>query len=284
LLDYNSESWIKNYALKEYVFFVNNDSQKMYKLSTRIPGIILNYISEKMLEENRKAPFLIPISIMPDEGGSERTTSPRTWTLIADNMILDGVKMFESLKNSEIELYENKSIELFGNKEKAFDLFMKNPDNQITLLAKQTPEFGIDGEKIIQEIVSKFIYSYSNRITPQEVILNYENSREKVRKLKERTGAILNLVIGIATEISLMSEEDFNEKDVKKIAVRINTFFEDMSVPSEDLTAFIYILNKNGKESSIVKDLVKILNGISPRFKTANSDFYFIGKDEIKIK
>jgi hypothetical protein len=282
LLDYNAESWMRSFALKEYIFVISNGTQKTYKLSTRIPGIILNFITDKMLDEGPKAPFLIPISVRPDEGGSERTTSPRTWTIIADNMILDGANEFENSKDKE--KYEKLSEKIFGLKDKAFDVYMQNSNNQIELLSKQSPELGSEGEKLVHEIISKFIYYSSNRVGPQEVIFDYENKREKIKTIKDKTGAILNLVIGIANELCNVDARELTEKDIKKIAVRINTFFEDMKVPSEDLTAFIFIINKNGKENDFINNIERLLNGISERYKIANSDFYYTRKDEIVIE
>jgi hypothetical protein len=274
LLDYDAEGWLKNFALKEYSFLI---CDKKYTLSTRIPGIILNFIAEKMLDEGKKAPFLIPISINPEEGGSERTASPRTWTLISDNMILDGLKEFESLE--DIQEYEEMSMKVFETKERAFDMYMLNPDNQIRLLANQIPEFGIGGNKIIQEIVSKYTYYSLNRITPQNIIFEYENVRNKVKEMKGKSGAVLNLIVGMATEISLMKVEDYEEKEIKKMTVRINTFFEDMKVPSEDLSVFIHMAGKNSNK--LFNDIHKMLNGISERYQSASGDYFHTSKGEI---
>jgi hypothetical protein len=95
-LDYNAEGWLENFAFKPFEF-------KNQKLDTRIPTIILNFIIDKTLDSNdNKEVFLIPIISGSEEGmETERTTSPRAWTLVADAMIVDGYKEWTTLDKSK---------------------------------------------------------------------------------------------------------------------------------------------------------------------------------------
>ena len=265
-LDYNARSWLDNYATKHYSFRFNGDS---FSTSTRVPSIILNFIMDKMLEEGNKAPFLIPISFKPDEGGSERTSSPRAWTLVADNIILDAVAEFITLpKGNEYEKHG----------ENSFDVFLQNPMNQIRFLSNQAAEFGLGGEGIVNDIIARFIYFAENRLLPQDIVYRYGKEpkiREKAKNLKKKVGANLRLLLSVADYI--------NDKEVLEpdnVALYISTYIEDVDMPAEDLTAFIYVL-KNSKIKT-AKSIHERLISISRRYKLSWGDFYYTNEKDIQ--
>lgn len=267
-LDYNSRSWLENFATKSYTFRFNGDS---FSVSSRIPSIILNYIMDKMLEENNRAPFLIPISFKPDEGGSERTTSPRAWTLIADNMFLDAVAEF-------IELEDGNEYEKYGDD--AFNAYMQNPSNQIRILAEQAAEFGLGGEGIVNDIIARYIYFAENRLLPQDILYNYKDRpdvRKKAKKLKKKIGANLRLLLSVADYVN---NEGVENDHIEKSCLFVSTYIEDVEVPAEDLTAFIHIL-LNSKNKSAQK-FHKTLQSLSRRYKISCGDFYYTSEKDIE--
>lgn len=260
-LDYNAESWLRCYASLPYSFQFNGIP---INLTSRIMPIVMYFIMDKMLEEGNKNPFLIPVSVRPDEGGSERTMSPRSWTLVSDNMILDGLEQWYKLPKKEQERYGD------------FDTFLSKPSRQIQLLSGQTPEFGLEGQKIIREIISRYIYFAENRVLPEDVLLNYKAFREKIAEIKKKKGVILYLLLGIGYYIEILDEL----ADINLSAINISTFIQDTDIPAEDLVAFIQILDKSKNE--ICKQLHDVLYDISERYKNAYSGYFYTSEIELK--
>lgn len=256
-LPYNAESWLESFALKEYNYFEE-------KLTTRIPGIIINFILDKVLENGNIAePFLIPIISGSEDGmESERTTSPRAWTLVADMMYL---QMYNDYKE---------------NKEKmSFSSFVKNPNNQIKYLKKQVYEFGLKGDEIITDIISRYIYFAENRILPFDILNDYINNREKVKKLKEKKGVILYLFLGVAYFIN-DKKEDLIDDELKKWAISLSTFIQDCDIPSEDIVAFIQALKGSDKNNS--ERFNEFMIKISERYKNAYGGYYHTSIAELE--
>jgi len=271
-LEYNAENWLKNFAVKEFSFQFNGDR---HTIKSRVAPIVMYYVMDKWLEEGNKAPFTIPISFRPDEGGGERTTSPRSWTLVSDNMLLDALVSYENLEDNERKIYIDKSKEIFKNEERAFDLFFQNPETQVELIANQTMEFGITGNKQVLEIISRYSYFAENRILPEQILFNYKSIREKVNVVKDKAGIILYLLLSVGYLIDSSAEIG----NIKISAINISTFIMDTGIVAEDLTAFIYILNKSKEKNA--EEIHKYLMNISERYKIAYGDFYYTAASEI---
>jgi len=273
-LDYNVTSWLKSFASKEYSFKMND---KNYTLSSRVPTILLFFIMDKMLEEGNKSAFTMPISIRADEGGSERTTSPRSWTIVGDNMILDALEKFEALPDKNH--FETASMETFGNIDRAFDMYFQNPTNQVEFLSKHTPEFGLTGKRAIQEIISRYIHFADNRITPEDVLFAYKKNREKITASKKKTGTILYLLVSLANYINTLKDEQLKTDEIKMAAISVSTFIEDTDIPVEDIVAFIQTINKS--KTKVSKAINDILFAYNARYKNAFSGFYYTNEKEL---
>lgn len=261
-LPYNAESWLKSFALKEYDFFGHT-------LDTRVPGIIINFILDKVLENGSQSdPFLIPIISGSEEGmESERTTSPRAWTLIADMMYIQMYNDFMASKKIQKE-YDN-----------SFREYAKNPDNQIAYLKKQVFEFGLKGNEIITDIISRYIYFAENRVLPANILYNYKDNREKIKNLAEKKGVVLYLFLGIAYFINETTEA-FDDKELRKYCINVSTFMEDCEIPSEDAVAFIQTLKRSSNENS--EKFNEFMISISERYKNAYGGYYHTSIHELK--
>lgn len=264
-MPYNADAWLQNFATKKYNF-LNEE------LETRIPSIILNYILDKRLDVGKKeAPFLIPVITGSEDGmETERTTSPRAWTLASDMMFLEMYDFYMNMNNKQRKPYE----ELAGDGS-GFNEFVKNPNTQIHFLNNQVFEFGIKGHELIQDIIARYIYFAENRVLPEDIIFNYVNVREKIKKLIQKRGVILHLIFGIAYYL----DEVKTIKDHKNAAISISTYIEDTDIPEEDLTAFIQTLEKSENENA--KEIHELLGNISKRYKSAYSNYYYINQKEI---
>jgi len=276
-LDYNAQSWLRSFASKTYNFTFD---ENQYTLSSRVPTILMYFVMDKMLEEGNKSPFLVPVTIRPDEGGSERTTSPRSWTIVGDNMILDALEAFEKLENKKE--YEQISKEVFGNTDRAFDIFFQNPENQIEFLALHTTEFGLNGKGIVKEIITRYIHFAENRIIPEDIIFNYKKMREKILVLKEKTGVMLYLLVSTGNYLDSVEEKTMKAEEIKTAALSISTFIEDVNIPVEDITAFIQIVNKS--KNKIARAVHDVLFTISQRYKNSYSGFYYTSDKELCVK
>jgi hypothetical protein len=276
-LKYNAKSWLKNFAMKQYQFRIKD---QWYTLLSRIPPIILNFVMNKALEQGNEAPFTIPVVTNPQEGGGERTTSPRAWTIVGDNMILDALSAYEKLGENRRE-YGELSWKLFGTYDRAFDIFFQNPYNQIEFFSKNTPEFGLKGRDIIQEVIESYIHFAKDRIVPEDVILNYAKNRERIKTLKPKIGFILYLLISIGNYIATST---MDEEDVRMGVVNISTFIEDVAIQVEDLAVFIHILVSAKAKNKIASIFHDMLYAANQRYKSSFTDFYYINGAEIQRK
>jgi len=252
-LPYDAESWLTSYALKPYKFKEEN-------LSTRIPGIILNYILDKLIETGDKAsPFIIPI-ISGSESGveGERTTSPRAWTLVSDMMQMQAY-------------YDYKKEE----REESFNDYFRNPEKQIYYLKNQVYEFGLKGDEIATDIISRYIYFAENRVLPADVLTSYLSVRDTVKKLKDKKGAILYLFLGIAYYIN-----DLKKMNIKEYGINLSTFIEDCEIPSEDVVAFIQGITK--EKNKLATEFNDFMISISIKYKEAYAGYYHTSIHEIK--
>lgn len=263
-LPYNAESWLNSFALNEYEFFGHT-------LDTRIPGIIINFVLDKVLENGNQAdPFLIPIIAGSEEGmESERTTSPRAWTLIADMMY---VQMYNDYMASK-ELQKE-----YEKYDEPFRAFAKDPNNQIKYLKNQVFEFGLKGNEIVADIISRYIYFAENRVLPSNILFEYRDHREKIKKLAEKKGVILYLFLGIAYFLN-DTENTFTDNELKKYGVNVSTFMEDCAIPSEDAVAFIQTLKRSKNENS--EKFNEFMISISERYKNAYGGYYHTSIHEL---
>lgn len=260
-LEYNAEDWLENFATKPFEF-------KGEKLDTRVPSILLNFILDKTLDaSDDKIAFLIPIISGSEEGmETERTTSPRSWTLVANAMILDGYKEWKKVLVKE--KWDEKEIISFND-------YMKNPEVQIKLLTKQVYEFGLKGKQLVKEIISRYIYFAENRILPDDILFKYSSIRNRVKKLIDKKGVILYLLLGVGYYIDTY-EKDY---DIEVSAVNISTFIQDTDISAEDLVAFIQTIDysKNPK----AKTMHDLLFDISERYRNAYGGYYYTNEKEI---
>lgn len=251
-LGYNAESWLESFALKPYKF-------EATELPTRIPSIILNFIIDKTIEAGKQdAPFIIPVYSGSKEGAEgERTTSPRAWTFVADRMNLD---MWDEYQESG---------------EGSFIDFWQDPNNQIKHFANQVYEFGVEGHKIVQDVISRFVYFAENRILPQDIVNSYKQVRRRVKTMKDKKGAILYLLLGVAHYIA----EGGTIEDEKITAISISTFIQDADINVEDIVAFIQTVDLSKVESATT--VHEILFDVSEKYKNAYSGYYYTSKDSI---
>ena len=257
-IGYNAPSWLNSFAFKPFDF-------GEYHLPTRIPSILCYYIFDKFVEEGKvEAPFIIPKSnSIDDDGEGDSTMSPRAWTLVANNMIYDMIEAFNSQKE-----------------EKDFSRFYQNPNEQINALIKNRSEFGIEnGENILRDIVGKYAYFAENRVLPEDVLFDYVNVRDKIKKLAERKGAMLYLLMSIAHSVKEVDAWDENS-GVRMPALNLSTYITDTDIPAEDLTVFIYELNNI--KSDPAKELQETLYGINDKYKNAYQGYYYTSDQELE--
>lgn len=261
-IKYDAPSWLSNYAFKQFDWYAPDAP---ILLSTRIPSIICFYILDKYIEEsNPEAPFIIPKSITEGEDEAESTMSPRAWTLASNEIISDMYYEWEGLDKKEKVKYNDD-----------FDTFYQNPNIQIKHLANNVYEFGANGSEIVNDIIARYVYFAENRVLPEDVLYNYVDHRDKIRKLAERKGAIMYLLYGVGHAIRDVEKWD----DVRMPALNVSTFITDTNIPAEDLTVFIYELDQI--KSGASKDLADTLYSINERYKSAYQGYYYTGENEL---
>lgn len=273
-LPYSAESWIENYAMKPFTLFGND-------LATRIPAIILNFILNKALDTQKSdAPFTIPV-ISGSESGLEieRTTSPRSWTLVSDRMMLDALDHFENMSVEDKKIYVDIADKLekeTKTEQNAFNMYMNDPERQIFHFVDQAYEFGLKGNQIVKEVISNYIYFAENRVLPEDIVFFYKQNRKRVQNLASKKGAILYLLLGVAHYINSTKELE----SVERTAINISTFIQDAGINAEDVVAFIQTLDKSKKKH--VEELKGVMYDISDRYKNAYGGYYYTSEREVK--
>lgn len=262
-IGYNAPSWLNSFAFRPYTF-------GEYNLPTRVPSILCYYIFDKFMEEGKvDAPFLIPKSNnVDDDGEGDSTMSPRAWTLVANNMIFDMVNWWNEYTDHNPQ-----------KEYKDFAEYYSDPNVQIESLINNIHEFGIEnGTQVVQDIIGKYAYFAENRVLPEDVLYKYIEVRDKIKKLSEKKGAMLYLMLSIAHSIKDVTEWE-GDSGVKMPALNLSTFITDTDIPAEDLTAFIYELNNIGSEPS--KEIGEMLYSINDRYKNAYQGYYYTSDQEL---
>ncbi len=210
------------------------------------------------------APFLIPKNNNEEDEEGDSTMSPRAWTLVANNMIFD---MMEEWKE------KNKTPD------ETFAQFYQNPNVQIRALINNISEFGIEnGRDVARDIIGKYAYFAENRVLPEDVLFNYISVRDKIKRLSEKKGAMLYLLLSVAHSIKEVDEWD-GEDGVRMPGLNLSTFITDTDIPAEDLTVFIYELGNIKTKSA--KELGEILYSINDRYKNSYQGYYYTSDQEL---
>ncbi len=212
-------------------------------------------------------PFLISKNNgYDDDEEGDSTMSPRAWTLLANNMIYDIINMWEEGNNiSKIN--------------KTFSTFYQNPNVQIKALIKNIAELGIEsGVKTAQDIIGKYAYFAENRVLPEDILFNYVDVRDKIKKLSEKKGAMLYLLLSVAHAIKEVDEWE-GDDGVKIPALNLSTFITDTNISAEDVTVFVYELNNIKTESSI--ELADMMYNINDRYQNAYQGYYHTSDKEL---
>jgi len=258
-IGYNAPSWLSSFAFKTFQW-------GNIELPTRIPSILCYYIFDKFMEEgNVEAPFLISKNNNDDDDEEgDSTMSPRAWTLVANNMIFDIMQM-----------WNEKNV----TPDETFASFYQNPNVQIKALINNISEFGIkNGIEVVQDIIGKYVYFAENRVLPEDVLFNYVAVRDKIKKLSEKKGAMLYLLLSVAHSIKEVDNWD-GENGVKLPALNLSTFITDTNIPAEDLTVFIYELGN--VKGDAAKDLGEMLYSINDRYKNSYQGYYYTSDQEL---
>jgi len=291
---YHAESWFKSFAAVPYV--AETESGKTVAMLSRVPPIILNFIQDLMKTKGSvgldpEKPFLQPIKVAggePGSGGGERTTSPRSWTMIADDMIENGVEQFDKLSPEAKAKFDAsaKKIKAAMEEEWAevvkkdpdqpkklptdlepyrFAAWMKAAQNQIRLLAMESPELGDEGQDYIRKMIKSFIKRGKEGITEEDILLNYKAVREQVKNVAD---------IGFGTKSALLARLYFaltkykNEKailefmaekgipilsskgPVEQIYLTFKQMYKDLDFAADDFIAFTHLVEQAAKKAS----------------------------------
>jgi len=244
---YHAPSWFKNFAALPYA--AETKSGKKFMTLTRVPPIVLNFVQQDMKTKtglDPEKPFLNPVKVAGGTGfgGGERTTSPRSFTMVADDMIERGVEQWLSLSKESQDKFtktaekmkkqiEDKWPEVVKVDKKAppkppedleqykFAAWFNSAANQIRLLAMQSPEFGNEGKDYISKMIRSFVKRGKEGITEEDILFNYKMIREQVKDLAN---------IGFGTKPQLLARL-FNALSKYKTEKDIEKFMEEKSIP-----------------------------------------------------
>jgi hypothetical protein len=259
---YHATSWARSFALKPYST-TSKSGDKIW-LDTRIPRIILNFIVDQMKTKtgiDPEKPFLLPVQVAtgePGMGGGERTTSPRAWTFVADQMIEKGHEQWNTLSDDAKNKYIDDAKSLMKQisekdpeapkdpKDYLFAAWFKAAPNQIRLAAQEAPELGDKGVEYVGKMIRSFIKKGKEGISDEDILLNYKAVREQIKKNFKN--------LGFGTEAQLLARL-FSALSKFKTEAEVLKYMDQKSIP---------ILSKQG----VVEQLFQT-------FKALNKDLDF---------
>ena len=317
---YNLTSWLKNFANKPFRFKLKSGFETY--LPWRIPPIIKNFLVEvykKELESSSKkdidpeeAPFLFKIKVASKEGaeggGGERTTSPRSWTLIADRMFEEGWQLYKRLPQEEKEKYKkegDKMVEVLKNKgvdnipdsfdSIAFIGYMNDAKTQIHLMSKQAPEFGEEGDSFVRKIINSFLEVGKIGINEELLLFNYKSIRKAFIESRETYNKMFGAKSKIFTKFFILLNKFKSESELERfmkskgypiidkngvasqMVKTIIDIYKQLDGQPDDLFTFVYLIEQNSNKNNLLKE-------ISLTFKTKWEDYEKCIKSKSKTR
>jgi hypothetical protein len=291
---YHAESWFKSFAALPHV--TETESGKEVAMLSRIPPIILNFIQDLMKTKGStgldpEKPFLQPIKVAggePGGGGGERTTSPRSWTMIADDMIERGVEQWNSLSKESQDKFDASAKKIKAKIESKWDeVVAKDPEqpkkppqdlepykfaawlnaaqNQIRLLAMESPELGDEGTDYIRKMIKSFIKRGKEGITEEDILLNYKAVREQVKDVASigfgtKSALLARLYFALTKYkneqaiLDFMAEKGIpvlsKKGPVEQIYLTFKQMYTDLDFAADDFIAFTHLVDQAAKKAA----------------------------------
>lgn len=297
---YHATSWFSNFAHKPFIAKLKNG--KSFPMLSRIPPIITNYIIEimkakgggKLTSDAQEAAFLLPIKVAQKKGarggGGERTTSPRSWTVVADRMLEDGYQLFKTLNTEAVKDRYGKRAEQIQKEikktdadapdnidEYLFAAWIQDANNQEKLLAQQSAEFGDEGKEFIYRMIISYRKRAKEGISIEEILLNYKVVRPLFMKSFENLGFgghaqflknIVQTLNGFKSEeelIKTMEERGIpiisKKGALEQIFQTIKQIQKDLNMNADDFVSFAHLVDAGKAENQLLNGLAKKMAG-----------------------
>lgn len=297
---YHVTSWLANFGNKPYL--AELESGQELPLPTRIPPIITNFLIQVAKEKSggkldpdaQEAPFLLPIKVAQKRGarggGGERTTSPRSWTVIADRMIEDGYQMFKTLDMKDVAERYGKRAERIkaqikktkpsapdNNDQYLFAAWFQDGNNQEKLLAKQSPELGEEGVEYITRMIVSYRKKAREGVSIEEVLLNYKTVRPLFMKSFSNLGFgsqsqflknVVHALNGFKSEEDLINS--MNERGVPIISKKgaaeqifqtIKQIQKDLDMNADDFISFAHLVDAAKSDNELLAQIARKMAG-----------------------
>lgn len=287
---YHAPSWFKNFATLPYV--AETKSGKQFVTLTRVAPIIMNFVQQEMKTKtglDPEKPFLMPVKVAggePGSGGGERTTSPRSFTMIADDMIERGIDQWQSLSKEAQDKFtktaekikkqvEEKWPEVLKKDKKApknppsdvdlykFAAWFNAAQNQVRLLAMESPELGDEGKDYIGKMIRSFIKRGKEGITEEDILFNYKAIREQVKNLAnigfgtkpQLLARLYNALSKYKTEedvVKFMEEKGIpilsKQGMIEQLYQTFKAMYKDLDFDTDDFIGFTHLIESAAKE------------------------------------
>lgn len=297
---YHATSWFSNYAHKP--FSAKLKSGQEFPMPTRIPPIITNYIIQVMKEKGggkldpdaQEAPFLLPVKVAQKRGarggGGERTTSPRSWTVVADRMLEDGYQLFKQLDIEDVRERYGKRAEQIKNQikktrkdapdntdEYLFAAWLQDANNQEKLLANQSGEFGDEGQDYITRMIVSYRKKAKEGVSIEEILLNYKTVRPLFMKSFENLGFgsqsqflknVVHTLNGFKNEedlINTMKERGIpiisKKGATEQIFQTLKQIQKDLNMNADDFVSFAHLVDAGKDENELLAQIARKMAG-----------------------
>lgn len=231
--NYDAESWLNNFAIKDYKF-------QNQIISLRVCPIITQFIYQRYLEEGSDAPFIIPKknSSVSEESGS--TFSPRAWTLASDSILEDAYNDFIFIEKDKL----------------SFEEWFYQPEVQIEYLQKNVYEFGFYGNEIVDIMIANYLSFLQSLMPVEDLLYDCEKYKIKLKSLINKRGIISSIFNSIYNYIS------HHLVDVELVSESISKIIELLECSKEDLSSFVFdiISNIGNEKVALINNKLVLIN------------------------
>lgn len=283
-------SFLKAFGSKPYLHKTKDGST--YYVPNRLAPILMNYMLHLSTEAGGYDPqkaLTMPIGVQKGKaGGGEKSTSPRLWTQVTDEMLRLAKQRWDKMSDDEKSQYKSKAEDLMKEVQKnkhgvvdtkgreiksdpskdvgdyLFGAWWRDPVVQAELATEVSGMFGDEGKEFVDNIIREWRKVAQRGISIDEMILNYAKKRSLIKKNFRQLGfgtkpqLLANVFNNLKKYSSPGEIETYMKKRgwpvlskegiVDQIAQTLEVLYKDLKFDHDDFVALSHLIHNAAKD------------------------------------